>query len=76
MASTHIELTELPGRFEEIIALTAAGAEVVLTDKNIPKARLVPLGPPRRVAGLHAGAIETADDFDTPLPDGFWTGEA
>lgn len=28
-----------------------------------------------RQAGLHAGAWEVADDFDAPLPEGFWLGE-
>jgi hypothetical protein len=28
---------------------------------------------PRR-AGLHAGAWEVAQDFDSPLPDEFWLG--
>ncbi len=28
-----------------------------------------------RVAGLHAGQIWMADDFDDPLPDSFWLGE-
>jgi hypothetical protein len=27
-----------------------------------------------RRAGLHAGAWEVAQDFDTPLPDEFWLG--
>lgn len=30
--------------------------------------------PTPRMAGLHAGAIWTSDDFDEPLPDEFWTG--
>ena len=29
-----------------------------------------------RVPGLHPGEILTSDDFDQPLPDEFWTGEA
>ena len=30
---------------------------------------------PRRF-GLFSGQGEVADDFDAPLPDSFWTGEA
>jgi hypothetical protein len=26
----------------------------------------------KRIAGLHAGAIHTSEDFDEPLPDEFW----
>ena len=29
---------------------------------------------PALVPGLHAGAIQTAPDFDAPLPDDFWMG--
>lgn len=28
-----------------------------------------------RIAGLHPGAFVIGDDFDDPLPDGFWLGE-
>jgi hypothetical protein len=28
-----------------------------------------------RLPGLHAGAIQTAPDFDAPLPDDFWAGQ-
>lgn len=31
--------------------------------------------PALRTAGLHAGRYWIADDFDAPLPDGFWLGE-
>jgi hypothetical protein len=24
------------------------------------------------MAGLHAGAMSTSNDFDAPMPDGFW----
>jgi hypothetical protein len=37
---------------------------------------MAPCGrPAERVAGLHAGAIQPASDFDAPLPDDFWTGQ-
>ena len=29
-----------------------------------------------RVLGLHPGAMEASDDFDAPLSDNFWLGEA
>lgn len=31
---------------------------------------------PQRVLGLHQGMGWTSDDFNDPLPDGFWTEEA
>lgn len=57
---------------ENLLSLIAEGAEVILTDGDTPLARLVPIG--KRVAGLHAGAIWTSEDFDEPLPEEFWTG--
>jgi hypothetical protein len=32
--------------------------------------------PRQRIAGLGKGTIVIADDFDEPLPDAFWLGEA
>jgi hypothetical protein len=32
--------------------------------------------PQHRVAGLGKGRMLIADDFDDPLPDSFWLGEA
>lgn len=73
--ATTIDIRELPARLEEALALADSGGEVILTDGAIPRARLVPCGGAApRVAGLHAGAIQTAPDFDAPLPDDFWTG--
>lgn len=57
---------------ENLLSLIAGGTEVVLIDGDTPVARLVPIG--KRVAGLHAGAIWTSEDFDEPLPEDFWTG--
>ena len=45
------------------------GTEVMMTEANIPFARVFPCFPLRqeRVAGLHSEAIWTSDDFDEPL---------
>jgi antitoxin (DNA-binding transcriptional repressor) of toxin-antitoxin stability system len=73
--ATTIEVRDLHDRFAEVLSLAAAGTEVILTEGQIPRARLVPLAPgPARVPGLHPGAIRTADDFDAPLPEDFWAG--
>lgn len=74
--TTTIDIRELPARLQEALDLAAAGGEVSLTDGNIVRARLVPAeSKPHRIAGLHAGAIEASPDFDSPLPDDFWTGQ-
>jgi antitoxin (DNA-binding transcriptional repressor) of toxin-antitoxin stability system len=73
--TTTIDIRELPARLEEAVALAASGGEVILTDGGAPRARIVPCEETRpRVAGLHAGAIQAASDFDAPLADDFWIG--
>ena len=73
---TTIDIRELPARLEEALAVAASGGEVILTDGATPRARIVPCGGASpRVAGLHAGAIQAAPDFDAPLPDDFWIGQ-
>ena len=75
MPSTAIDVHDLPQRFAELVALAAAGDEVIITDGTALRARLValPQGRERR-PGLHPGAISTGPDFDDPLPDEVWTG--
>ena len=78
MATRMVELSEAQGLLAELVAQAAAGTEVVLTEGNTPRARLVavPAGKPRRVPGLHPASMEATDDFDAPLPDEFWAGTA
>jgi antitoxin (DNA-binding transcriptional repressor) of toxin-antitoxin stability system len=56
------------------VSLVTAGGEVVLTESDLPVARLVPINTmaASRQAGLHAGSVWTSDDFDAPLPEEFW----
>lgn len=62
----------------DVASLVRKGAEIVFTDASIPFARMTPVSFPSsvRTPGLHAGAIHTSDDFDEPLPDEFWIGQA
>jgi len=61
---------------EDLLSLICQGTEVMMTEANIPFARILPCFPlcQERVAGLHSEAIWTSDDFDEPLPDEFWIG--
>lgn len=72
MAAINMDVQEAQARLSELVSIAEAGTEVILTEDDVPRARLVPLvyGPPR-VAGLHEGAIWTSEDFDDPLPQGF-----
>jgi antitoxin (DNA-binding transcriptional repressor) of toxin-antitoxin stability system len=75
MAATVIDIKELPARFQEVVSLAMAGTDIIVTEGNVPRARLVPLAADRaRVPGLHPGAIKAADDFDAALPEDFWAG--
>lgn len=72
MLAKTIDIRSERPDLDNLLSIIAEGTEVLLTDGDIPVARLVPIG--KRVAGLHAGAIWTSDDFDEPLPEEFWTG--
>jgi len=74
MLTRTIDVGKEPPDLQVLLSLVAQGTEVVLTKGDTPIARLVPVG--KRVAGLHAGAIWTSEDFDEPLSDEFWTGKA
>ena len=74
--ATTVDIRELSTRLNELLELTAAGQEIILFDGSAPRARLVPLAPAERVAGLHAGAIRLSPDFDAPLPEEFWAGQS
>jgi len=76
MVAKTIEVQEAKTSLEELLSETFEGAEIILAQDNVPIARLVPIASPMtpRIAGLHAAAIWTSEDFDEPLPDEFWTG--
>jgi antitoxin (DNA-binding transcriptional repressor) of toxin-antitoxin stability system len=72
---TTVDVQELASRFAEVMSLAATGTEVIVTEGQIARARLVPLLPGQvRVAGLHPGAMSPTEDFDAPLPEEFWLG--
>ncbi len=74
MLTTTVEVREAGTRLKELVHLVETGTDVVLTNDNRPVARLIPVAP--RVAGLHLGSAWTSNDFDAPLSEQFWTGEA
>jgi prevent-host-death family protein len=65
-----IDIPEAERRFEEFLALTERGEEVVIARAGKPVARLTKFEskqPTIRFGGLK-GKIHIADDFDAPLP--------
>jgi prevent-host-death family protein len=77
MFTQTVDISEVESRFSELLRLVNKGTEIILTKKNVPVARLVPVEPVKkqRIPGLHAGASWTSGDFDDPLPEQFWVSE-
>ncbi len=52
--------------------------EVVIQSPSVPQpvTNGTTTSVPPRILGLHAGAFAVSEDFDAPLPDEFWLGEA
>lgn len=75
MLTKTVDVRETQTNLQELLSLVREGTEIVLTEGPTPLARLVPIvaSSAQRVAGLHAGAIWTSEDFDEPLAEEFWT---
>jgi prevent-host-death family protein len=69
MPTQTIDVREAQSRFTELVSSVTGGAEVILTQNNLPVARLTPLNVAamKRVAGLHNGSIWISPDFNDPL---------
>lgn len=75
--SQLIDVKDLANCLNEVLAKGDEGEEIILTDGNGPRARLIPLPVPQlkeRIMGLHPGAMVPAPDFDDPFPEDFWFG--
>ena len=74
---------EQAGDLTVLLDLAGETGEVVLLENGTPVARFTTLAPTDasptsrpRVAGLHRGSVTISDEFDEPLPDSFWSGDA
>ena len=69
-----VEVSQGQVSLEELLALVAAGQEVILMRGQAPFARMLPIAPGsnKRVPGLHTDAAWISNDFNDPLPDDFW----
>ena len=65
MQTETVDVDEAQAHFKDLVRRVAAGVHVVLSENQKPVAHLLPAGV--RVPGLHAGAIWTSDDFDSPV---------
>lgn len=73
-----VNIDEAKNQLHNLLALALAGNEIIITKDGKPLARLVPVAPQgkARIAGLNRGGIWVGEDFDEPLPDDFWLGQA
>lgn len=74
-----VNIHEAKTSLSALIAAAEAGEEVIISRANKPVVRLVPVRakPVRRVFGLHKdNVLYVSEDFDAPLPDEFWLGNA
>lgn len=80
MLTKTIDIHDAKEQLLELLSVVDTGTEVILTEADMPRARLVSIvetvGTTVRKAGLHPGSMEIDDDFDEPLPDEFWFGSA
>lgn len=78
MVTRSVDIRELHQNLEALLIEVKSGIELVVMDDNLPVARLVPpqVLSKKREPGLHRGSMQMADDFDAPLPDNFWLGDA
>jgi antitoxin (DNA-binding transcriptional repressor) of toxin-antitoxin stability system len=75
--TTTVDIQKAKTQLPKLISLVLKGNEVIITEHDKPRARIVPVTATVdiRTAGLHKGKIKTSRDFDAPLPDGFWSGK-
>jgi prevent-host-death family protein len=65
--NTHEAKTQL----SRLLKRVATGEEIVIANRGVPVARLVPVSTdkPKRQLGCYGDTIKIADDFNAPLPD-------
>lgn len=65
-----VNVHEAKTQLSRLLQRVTAGEEIVIANRGVPVARLVPV--PRakghRELGIESGNLKVADDFDAPLP--------
>ena len=65
-----VSVFEAKTHLSRLLQRVAAGEEIVISRRNQPIARLVPIaGRSAFTPGQFAGRISLSDDFDAPMPD-------
>jgi prevent-host-death family protein len=64
-----VNIADAKARLPELVERAASGEEIVIARNGRPRARLVPLAPPRtRLPGHGAGQWWLGERFNDPLP--------
>lgn len=79
MLTQTVDIAKAQMSIKELLSLLTEDTEIVLTNGEIPIARLLSVNPSSfnspRIPDLHPNAIIISEDFDEPLPDEFWLGK-
>lgn len=68
---TSVNVYEAKTKFSKLLQRVAAGEEIVISNRGVPVARLIPFPQqPKgsRPFGIDKGRAHISDDFDAPLP--------
>lgn len=76
MLSKKLDIQKNSISIIDLLTLIQERTEIVLTDGDMPLAKVIPIERTEEKvvpkAGLNLGAMVMGDDFDEPLPDEFW----
>lgn len=67
----EVNIHQAKTHLSRLLQRVAAGEEIIIANRGVPVARLVPAGRRKvvRELGIDAGRVHISDDFDAPLPD-------
>ena len=76
MLTKKLDIQQISISIIDLLALVQNDTEIVLTDGDMPLAKVTPIDRIQEniapKAGLNSGAMVMIDDFDEPLTDEFW----
>ena len=66
-----VGIREAKSQFSKLLRRVATGEEIIITNRGVAVARLIPVSTSGRARKLGAfrGSFKVPDDFDAPLPD-------
>ena len=66
----EVNVHEAKTQLSRLLQRVSAGEEIVIANRGVPVARLVPVRQAKahRELGIESGHLKVADDFDAPLP--------